>query len=151
MLDPQLQNGQKLPKWQPRLQVAQYVGASPLHASTLGLVRNLKTGNISPQFHVVYDSFFTTVHCTEDQVPELWPDLVTFSSFCTPIKYDDSLGTPKLADEWVEGEELKERNRMCKQQKDVKRQMERKSQTVVQTTEPRAGVRTVVEDVQDER
>ncbi len=42
-------------------------------------------------------------------MPESWPDLVTFSSFRNPIEEDDPLGTPELADEWVEGEELEAR------------------------------------------
>ena len=36
--------------------------ASPLHASTVGLIRNLQTPSITPQFHAVYDDFFETVH-----------------------------------------------------------------------------------------
>jgi hypothetical protein len=38
VLDPKLQDGHKLPKWQPRSRHAQYLGNSPLHASTVGLV-----------------------------------------------------------------------------------------------------------------
>ena len=62
VLDPTLQDGKKIPKWQPRAQIGQYVGASPNHASSVGLVRNLRTNNISPQYHLVYDDFFETVH-----------------------------------------------------------------------------------------
>ena len=66
VLDPCRQDGQKIPKWQPQSWQAQYLGASPLHASTVGLARNLHTGNISSQFHVVYNDFFETVHATSD-------------------------------------------------------------------------------------
>lgn len=62
VLDPTLQDGQKIPKWHPRSRVGQYMGLSPLHASTVGVVRNLKTGRLSPQYHVVYDDKFETVH-----------------------------------------------------------------------------------------
>ena len=42
VLDPKLRNGEKIPKWEPRSQVGQFVGMSPFHASTVGLIRNLK-------------------------------------------------------------------------------------------------------------
>ena len=61
MLDPKLQDGKKLPKWDPRTRQGQYLGRSPKHASSVGLIRNLNTGFISPQFHVIYDTQFQTV------------------------------------------------------------------------------------------
>ena len=43
------------------------------HASDIGLIRNLKTRSISPQLHVVYDDFYTTVAAVErNEVPETW-------------------------------------------------------------------------------
>ena len=71
VLQPKLQDGMKIPKWEPRSRRGQYMGHSPLHASTVGLVRNLKTENISPQFHVVYDDFFETVHSSDAEAPQL--------------------------------------------------------------------------------
>jgi hypothetical protein len=41
-----------------------------MHASTVGLVRNLQTGSITPQFHMVYDAFFETVHSDEAEQPK---------------------------------------------------------------------------------
>ena len=61
VLQPTLQDGKKLPKWQPRSCRGQFVGWSTLHASNVALVRNLNTGRISPQFHVVFDNWFETV------------------------------------------------------------------------------------------
>ena len=61
VLDPKLQDGKRLPKWSPRTRKGQYLGKSPLHASTVGIIRNLTTGFISPQFHVIYDTKFETV------------------------------------------------------------------------------------------
>ena len=63
VLDPKLQDGKKLPKWSPRTRRGQYLVKSPIHASSVGLIRNLITGCISPQFHVIYDSKFQTVSC----------------------------------------------------------------------------------------
>eukprot|EP00978_Attheya_sp_CCMP212_P036651 scaffold167905_cov46-Attheya_sp.AAC.2 len=63
VLDPRLQDGKKVPKWQPRSKRGQFLGFSPDHSSTIGLIRNVSTGYVSPQFHfhVVYDDYFTSV------------------------------------------------------------------------------------------
>jgi hypothetical protein len=61
VLDPKLQDGKKLPKWDPRSRRGQYLGVSPAHSSTIGRIHNLQTGHVSPQYHVVYDELFTTV------------------------------------------------------------------------------------------
>ena len=37
------------------------MGYSPEHATNVGLILNLRTKRISPQFHVLYDDFFQTV------------------------------------------------------------------------------------------
>ena len=103
VLDPRRQDGMKLPKWKPQSRRAQYMGASPLHASTVGLVRNLQTGNISPQFYVVYDDYFKTVHATAEEEPPSWKELVTFQSFCS--EYDDEDYVPELGEEWLTQEE----------------------------------------------
>ena len=104
VLDPRRQDGQKIPKWQPQSRQAQYLGASPLHASTVGLVRNLCTGNLSPQFHVVYDDFFETVHATPEQAPVEWKELILFQAYRNDL--DDDTYVPQLADEWLSPEEL---------------------------------------------
>ena len=61
VLDPKLQDGKKLPKWNFRTRQGQYLGKSPKHSSSIELVRNLNTGFISPKFHVIYDHKFETV------------------------------------------------------------------------------------------
>ena len=40
VLEPRLQDGNKFTKWMSRSRRAQYLGVSPLHASTVGMVRN---------------------------------------------------------------------------------------------------------------
>ena len=60
-MDPKLQGGKKLPKWDPITRQEQYLGKSPDHASSVGLIRNLRTRDVSPQFHVLYDNQFQTV------------------------------------------------------------------------------------------
>ena len=61
VLDPKLQDGKKLPKWDPRARRGMYLGASMEHSANISRVLNLRTGHISPQFHVVFDDKFTTV------------------------------------------------------------------------------------------
>ena len=69
VLEPRLRDGLKVPKWDPRSKRGQYMGALPMHASTVGLVWNLQTGTITPQFHMVFDDFFETVHSDEQEIP----------------------------------------------------------------------------------
>ena len=61
VLNPKLQDGKKMPKWDHRTRQGQYLGRSPQHAASVGLTRNLNKGIISPQFHVIYDTQFQTV------------------------------------------------------------------------------------------
>ena len=60
-MDPKLQNNKKLPKWNRRARIGQFLGFSRYHSSTVALVWNLHTGFISPQYHVVFDDKFETV------------------------------------------------------------------------------------------
>ena len=106
VLDPRSQDGGKLPRWEPRSRQGQYVGASPLHASTVALVRNFRTGNISPQFHVVHDDHFETVSSTAEEEPQIWEELLVFNSFRS--EYDREEFVPPLADEWLSDKEIQE-------------------------------------------
>ena len=115
VLDPRLQDGHKLPKWEPQSRHAQYVGYSPLHASTVGLVRNLKTGNLSPQFHLVFDDWFETVHATANEEPKQWQELIQFHQSSTD--FDEDQYVPELSKEWLNQEEIEERD-----QRDRRRQ-----------------------------
>ena len=61
VLDPTLQQGKKLPCWEPRSCQDVFVGYSPVHSSDVTLVHNLQSGSILPQYHVVFDDLFTTI------------------------------------------------------------------------------------------
>jgi Reverse transcriptase (RNA-dependent DNA polymerase) len=117
VLTPKLKDGQKIPKWEPRSRRGQYVGNSPMHASTVGLIRNLQTGTITPQYHLVYDDYFETVHSREDQEPENWGELLRFGRFQTEFDEDD--GVPELPDEWLNPQELVERTTRRQQERDA--------------------------------
>jgi hypothetical protein len=73
VLSPKLQDDMKIPKWKPRARQGQYLGFSLEHSFLVGLVRNLSTEFISPQFHIVLDEQFTTVHSTLQDTPEQMP------------------------------------------------------------------------------
>ena len=82
VLDARLQSsgGPGPPKWDPRSRLGIYVGHSLLHAGSVALVLNPKTGLISPQFHVVFDDNFSTVpNLRTGTVPDNWSHLVQHS------------------------------------------------------------------------
>ncbi len=107
VLAPRLQDGQKLPKWEPRSRRGQYLGVSPLHASTVSLVRNLRTGRISPQFHCVHDDFFETLQASSTKPPDNWEELIVFQTFRSDLDDDDFI--PDLDSEWLTAEDTQQR------------------------------------------
>ncbi len=72
VLDSDLQNGKKIPKWSSRARVAVFLGHSSQHSRTVGLVLSLSTGLVSPQFHVRYDNQFDTIRDGKHQTKSLW-------------------------------------------------------------------------------
>jgi hypothetical protein len=71
VLDPTLQQGKKLPKWQPRSRKGIFVGSSPSYGSEVSLILNPRTGHISPQFHVVFDDScgIITYRAEDEDIP----------------------------------------------------------------------------------
>jgi len=53
VLQPRLQQGQKILKWEPRSRMGVYLGHSPVHAQMVQLVLNLQSGLILSQYHLV--------------------------------------------------------------------------------------------------
>ena len=102
VLEPRLTSaGGKIPKWKPRSRRAQFVGVSPSHAENVAMVRNLRTGYLSPQFHVVFDDQFETVFADENSVPPNWDDLCIFERF--EVAFDKE--APQLGPEWQDPRE----------------------------------------------
>jgi hypothetical protein len=105
VLDPRLQDGKKIPKWEPRARQGQFLGFSSVHSTTVGLIRNLRTGFISPQYHVVYDERFTTVGSSDDHIQSVeatWVDLFTTSrdNYLEGLEVDSS-SIPTLDPSWT--------------------------------------------------
>ncbi|KAL7484243.1 hypothetical protein ACHAW6_009892 [Cyclotella cf. meneghiniana] len=61
VLDLDLQDGKRIPKWNSRARKGMFVGFSSAHSSLCPLVLNLKTGHISPQYHIIFDDKFASV------------------------------------------------------------------------------------------
>jgi Reverse transcriptase (RNA-dependent DNA polymerase) len=103
VLDPQIQDGKKLPRWKPRSRRGQYVGYSPEHASTVPLILNLTTHRITAQFHVVFDDWFTTVDLDPDDIPDFdsqqWTHLFGENRYQYEFDPDDG-GPPPLDNEY---------------------------------------------------
>ena len=109
VLSPTLQDGKKIPKWAPKARRGQFLGFSRNHSSTIGLMRNLQTGSISPQFHVVFDELFTTVHSV-DEDNATWIELfVSERDYYGPDEEetdDDGLTFPEIDTNWIPISEL---------------------------------------------
>eukprot|EP00978_Attheya_sp_CCMP212_P031934 scaffold122559_cov58-Attheya_sp.AAC.4 len=73
-LNSKLQGGKYLSCWSSHARVGIYLGMSPQHAQSVALVLNIKTGLVSPQFHVEFDDLFETVSekAGNKQVDSIW-------------------------------------------------------------------------------
>ena len=71
VLDSDLQKQQAIHnKWEYRSRVGIYLGRSPNHSRSIGLIMDRATGLVSPQFHVEFDKSFNTVK--EDKFDTTW-------------------------------------------------------------------------------
>jgi hypothetical protein len=102
VLDPKIQQGQKLPRWAPTSKIGMFLGLSQQHAREVPLVLNIGTGSITTQFHVVFDDLFTTVPSIEreNEAPEHWAELCLEKS--THLMLDSH--PEHLNDDWLTAE-----------------------------------------------
>jgi hypothetical protein len=77
-----MQSGKKLPKWEVRSRMGIYLGMSMQHARSVALVLQLKTGHVSPQFHVTFDPKFETVRQSLGNLspPSEWQKICGFKA-----------------------------------------------------------------------
>jgi len=80
------------------------MGQSSLHASTVGLILNLQTGNVLPQYHVVHNDFFETIYADGEEPVGEWAELVTLNSHNVTLN-DKADYEPQLHKEWLTPEE----------------------------------------------
>jgi hypothetical protein len=90
VLEATLQDGKKLPKWNKRARMGQFLCFLRTHSSTVALVRNLHTGYVSPQYHVVFDDKFETVFCDTEEIDKTCGQLFVNSKECfVEEEYDE--------------------------------------------------------------
>ena len=73
---------------------------SKMHSTQGGLVLNLLTGSISPQYHVIFDDIFSTVTSITSADPEVWITLVIPRNSMIQVMLDQEYD-PELDDEWL--------------------------------------------------
>jgi hypothetical protein len=126
ILDPKLQDGGKIPKWNSKVRQGIFVGFSPEHSTNVPLVFNPTTQHISPQFHVIFDDEFSTIPALASKIEhnETFELLYKSSRECF-LDEDNLVQVPDLAlnkdgeviegsdlldDEWLLPQELAHRN-----------------------------------------
>ena len=104
VLDPRLQNGDHIPKWESRACVGMFVGFSTDHSSLVPLVLNTRTGNISPQYHVIFDDKFETVSSAQDytSIDNTFKSLFNSSKeyYLDDVTESSSTSAPPLSSDW---------------------------------------------------
>ena len=80
------------------------MGFNKMHSTQVGLVINLLTGSISPQYHVVFDDMFYTVMSSTASYPEVCIRLVTSSNSRIQVMLDQE-DDPELDDECFTADE----------------------------------------------
>ena len=109
VLESHLQDGHKIPKWQPRSRRGQFLGVSDYHSSKhVGLVRNLVTQRVTPQYHLVYDPWFETTYAEENKPPADWEDLLMHQRYQCPLDLEND-GPCPLNTEWLSPEDQQSR------------------------------------------
>ena len=75
----------------------------------MGIILNLHTRSVSPQFHIVFDDIFTTIASAQNEevVPKIWTKTITNTNSHLHVSLDDNKN-PTLADEWLDPEEVQE-------------------------------------------
>lgn len=154
VLDASLADGKKIPKFRSRSKVGQFLGFSNQHSSVVGLIRNLSTGSITPQYHVVFDEKFQAVaglSTSEDDenlalyVQRLWKHLFE-SPYATDWYAENEVDdgeivfeVPPLADEWLSEEEIRQKeDRLQAQVRRNQQRIKRYNQQFEEPTRRRA-------------
>ena len=87
-----------LSKWEPRSRLGFYLGHSPYHTGSVALVLNPRTLHVSPQFHVVFDDYFTTVPYLSHDTPQNWTTLLQKAEDVSEENYN-------LVNTWLDSQE----------------------------------------------
>ena len=151
---PDFQDGKKIPKWIPRARRGQFLGFSDDHSLRVGKIRNLVTGHVSSQFHVVYDDHFTTVS-TDGSHMELF-DADTWTSLLEGgyerawgFEYDDEgrimNPPPELDESWLSESErrLRDALRMARRHLQREHKLQNQVKLEAEQTSPTFPVKPI--------
>ena len=148
VLDPKLQNDKKIPKWNRRSRIGQFLGYSDEHSSLVANVRHLKTGFVSPQYHCVFDDLFQTVFSTgeNDVVTDAICDqLWSQERECYVDEEVDENGNliyrpPPLDEVWLDEQSCRDRRDHLRKQRErvLERDKEIEQQIDLKKEEPKA-------------
>eukprot|EP00804_Cyclotella_cryptica_P031100 CCRYP_011717-RC/>CCRYP_011717-RC protein AED:0.72 eAED:0.31 QI:0/-1/0/1/-1/0/1/0/345 len=133
VLDPKLQDGKKIPKWNRRSRLGQFLGFSDEHSSLVANVRNLSTGFVSPQFHVVFDDLFQTVFSSGNDdvlMDRICNELFEYNRDIYAEDECDSDGNlvyrpPPLDEVWLDESERRDRRDRLRRQRELTEERER--------------------------
>ena len=125
VLEPKLQNNQELPKWNRQARMGQFPGYSRFHSSTVALVRNLHTGHVIPQYHLVFDDKFETVFSggkSEEEMDKIFQKLFDGErENYVEEEYDDDgvliYEPPPLDEVWLSEPERRDRQDALRRQR----------------------------------
>jgi hypothetical protein len=92
VLEQALQSQQSHTKWTDRSRVGIFLCHSPNHSSSVPLVLNTQTGNVSPQFHCIFDDDFSSCK-TDARFQSLWQQKAKLHIKHTVPKKQDILPT----------------------------------------------------------
>ena len=85
VLQKRLSDGMSMPRWERRSKQGVCVGMSEKHAGNAPLVLNFETGNITAQWNVVFDDWFSTVATNVEEMPDFnadeWSKMFGTSTF----------------------------------------------------------------------
>ena len=88
VLQKNLADGKSIGRWQPRSQRSQNMGFSEKHSLDVPYVLNIATGNITPQWNLVFDDWFTTITNSLEDLPDFnseeWSKLFGTSTYHLP-------------------------------------------------------------------
>ena len=147
VLQAKLQDGHKIPKFNRRARMGQFLGFSDEHSTLVAKVRHLSTNHVSPQFHVVFDELFTTIYndikLTDPKIETIFNDLfhncrenfeedITApegASAADSVPEDPRDESPELGEEWLSEPELRDQkarvtDRYARQNELAKKQAE---------------------------
>ena len=125
MLDPNLQQENKSPRWKPRAQRGTFLRSSTYNSIDFSLVLKVNVGHISPQYHVVFDYFLSTLnsHSEIEDPPSFWSkislDSHIYDSYIHLIILDTNYFA-QLHDEWLPPPYLEERVRTKERQAKIR-------------------------------